>query len=359
MMTGTQSLSVDFRTDAWGRGALQRDDHPALPLRRLAGRRRPPTPAPGWSPPRWPPGWSATVRAGWSGSAPTATGRAARPGGHRLRRGQLVPGQGGRAAAPGRGLPPHPGGEGGPRPAGRAPSTSGSPSRTTRASTSRSSAAPGRSPAAASSTPTPTRSASGWCCPYPSWPQSGVRPEELIADLKAHPGHRPAAAGVDLARVRRPPDPRRRLRHHAGAGRRRAAGRRRRRSHDPGRRALARGRQLRHRFGLRRRPGRRPGPRRRATARRPGSPPTAPTWRASSSSPTTSACARPRPWSCPNGCSSATPGLLCDLAEGMFTVTNPTPKPGGLALTRRTAARHGVSLRHLAGDTLRGLRIFG
>ena len=53
------------------------------------------------------------------------------------------------------------------------------------------------------------------------------------------------------------------------------------------------------------------------------------------------------------------PGLLCDLAEGMFTVTNPTPKPGGLRLTRDVAARHGVKLRQLAGDTLRGLRIFG
>ena len=53
------------------------------------------------------------------------------------------------------------------------------------------------------------------------------------------------------------------------------------------------------------------------------------------------------------------PGLLCDLAEGMFTVTNPTPKSGGLRLTREAAARHGVTLRQLAGDTLRGLRIFG
>ncbi len=53
------------------------------------------------------------------------------------------------------------------------------------------------------------------------------------------------------------------------------------------------------------------------------------------------------------------PGLLCDLAEGMFTVTNPTPKPGGLRLTRQVAAGHGVRLRQLAGDTLRGLRIFG
>ncbi len=53
------------------------------------------------------------------------------------------------------------------------------------------------------------------------------------------------------------------------------------------------------------------------------------------------------------------PGLLCDLAEGMFTVTNPTPKAGGLKVTRSAAARHGVSLRQLATDTLRGLRIFG
>ena len=53
------------------------------------------------------------------------------------------------------------------------------------------------------------------------------------------------------------------------------------------------------------------------------------------------------------------PGLLCDLAEGMFTVANPTPKPGGLRLTRAAAARHGVKLRELAADTVRGLRIFG
>ncbi len=53
------------------------------------------------------------------------------------------------------------------------------------------------------------------------------------------------------------------------------------------------------------------------------------------------------------------PGLLCDLAEGMFTVTNPTPKAGGLRLTRAAAARHGVKLRELAADTLRGMRIFG
>ena len=53
------------------------------------------------------------------------------------------------------------------------------------------------------------------------------------------------------------------------------------------------------------------------------------------------------------------PGLVCDLMEGMFTVTNPTPKPGGLRLTRTVARRHGVKLRELAADTARALRIFG
>ncbi len=53
------------------------------------------------------------------------------------------------------------------------------------------------------------------------------------------------------------------------------------------------------------------------------------------------------------------PGLLCDLAEGMFTVTNPSPKAGGIRVTRRAAARHGVKLRELAADAWRGLRIFG
>jgi electron transfer flavoprotein-quinone oxidoreductase len=53
------------------------------------------------------------------------------------------------------------------------------------------------------------------------------------------------------------------------------------------------------------------------------------------------------------------PGLICDLAEGMFTVTNPTPKVGGLRITRTSAAKHGVKLRELAIDSVRALRIFG
>ncbi len=52
------------------------------------------------------------------------------------------------------------------------------------------------------------------------------------------------------------------------------------------------------------------------------------------------------------------PGMIADLVEGMFTVTNPTPKPGALALIRRAAKDNGVKLRHLAKDGLAGGRVF-
>lgn len=53
------------------------------------------------------------------------------------------------------------------------------------------------------------------------------------------------------------------------------------------------------------------------------------------------------------------PGVLCDIAEGLFTVTNPTPKPGLRRLVREAARANGVTRRDLARDGLRGLRIFG
>jgi electron transfer flavoprotein-quinone oxidoreductase len=53
------------------------------------------------------------------------------------------------------------------------------------------------------------------------------------------------------------------------------------------------------------------------------------------------------------------PGVVCDLVESMFTVTNPTPKPGAVRLARRAAAHHGVKLWELASDTIRAARIFG
>ncbi|GAA2359605.1 FAD-dependent oxidoreductase [Saccharopolyspora halophila] len=53
------------------------------------------------------------------------------------------------------------------------------------------------------------------------------------------------------------------------------------------------------------------------------------------------------------------PKLLCDFAQGVFTVGNPKPKPGMRKLFRDTAARHGVKLRQLAADAWAGLRTFG
>ncbi|MBL7633040.1 FAD-dependent oxidoreductase [Frankia nepalensis] len=52
------------------------------------------------------------------------------------------------------------------------------------------------------------------------------------------------------------------------------------------------------------------------------------------------------------------PGLVADLVEGLFTVTNPEPKPGALALLRQSAKRNGVSLRELARDGMRIGKVF-
>lgn len=53
------------------------------------------------------------------------------------------------------------------------------------------------------------------------------------------------------------------------------------------------------------------------------------------------------------------PQLVCNLVEAMFTVTNPEPKRGLLSLTRREARRAGVRLGQLARDTANALRIYG
>ncbi|MET7762469.1 FAD-dependent oxidoreductase [Streptomyces sp. NPDC005393] len=53
------------------------------------------------------------------------------------------------------------------------------------------------------------------------------------------------------------------------------------------------------------------------------------------------------------------PGLVCDLAEQVFTVTNPRPKRGMAAEFLRAARRNDVRLRDLARDGLKSLRTFG
>ncbi len=53
------------------------------------------------------------------------------------------------------------------------------------------------------------------------------------------------------------------------------------------------------------------------------------------------------------------PAMICDLIESVFTVTNPTPKRGFASLLRGAAKANGVKLRELARDGLRGWRAYG
>jgi electron transfer flavoprotein-quinone oxidoreductase len=52
------------------------------------------------------------------------------------------------------------------------------------------------------------------------------------------------------------------------------------------------------------------------------------------------------------------PKLACDLVEGAFTVTNPEPKPGFARLIRRVMAEDHVRVRDVARDALRSVRVF-
>ncbi len=53
------------------------------------------------------------------------------------------------------------------------------------------------------------------------------------------------------------------------------------------------------------------------------------------------------------------PQVVADLLEGLFTVTNPRPKQGGLAFARAELRRSGLRLRDLARDAYAALRSFG
>ncbi|GIF52696.1 electron transfer flavoprotein-quinone oxidoreductase [Asanoa ferruginea] len=52
------------------------------------------------------------------------------------------------------------------------------------------------------------------------------------------------------------------------------------------------------------------------------------------------------------------PGLIADFVESVFGVTNPAPKPGFVRLLRQSMRRHGVKMRHLVADGIRGGRVF-
>ncbi len=197
----------------------------------------------------------------------------------------------------------------------------------------------------------------------PALGRSGRRPEEFIADLKAHPAVAPLVAGGDLKEYSAHLIPEGRLRRHAGPGRRRHPRRRRRRRAVPGRRHLAGRRQLRHRLGRRRRSGhpRRPrdgrhvGPGRggrglagyrrrlednfvladhRKLRRVPG-------------------------LVLSDRVQRQYPQVACDVVESLFTVTNPKPKPGGVRSTLTALRRAGVRSRDVAADAWTVLRSFG
>jgi electron transfer flavoprotein-quinone oxidoreductase len=53
------------------------------------------------------------------------------------------------------------------------------------------------------------------------------------------------------------------------------------------------------------------------------------------------------------------PQLMCDLVEQMFTVTNPEPKPGVARLLARTVRRNSVRWRDLVRDGIETVRVFG
>ena len=52
------------------------------------------------------------------------------------------------------------------------------------------------------------------------------------------------------------------------------------------------------------------------------------------------------------------PGMTADLVEALFSVNNPEPKPGVLKLLRQTAKRHDVRITQLVRDGIRGGKVF-
>jgi len=53
------------------------------------------------------------------------------------------------------------------------------------------------------------------------------------------------------------------------------------------------------------------------------------------------------------------PAFVCNVAERMFRVDNPMPKPGLRRIVRQEARRAGVRLRDLAKDGWTAVRGFG
>ena len=161
-----------------GRGALQRVPPPSGPTSTRGWPTRPSRPARCSVT-----STTATAPAARPHAAGSSACRTDRPDGdltarlrHRLRRGQLVPGQGGRPLPPRGARELHPRRQGGAGAAPRGDRQALRPHAATRAPTSRSSGAPRASPAAGSSTPTSTASPWASCSASPSWPRPRCGP---------------------------------------------------------------------------------------------------------------------------------------------------------------------------------------
>ncbi len=135
-----------------------------------------------------------------------------------------------------------------------------------------------------------------------------------------------------------------------GAGRRRHARRRRRRGALPGRRHLARGRQLRHRLRHRRRRGRRRGPRRRRRRRPPAWPATARRLDANFVLADHKKLRRAADVLMRERMQQRYPRWRATWSSGCSRVENPAPKPGLRRIVPREVKRSGLRVRDLARD---------
>ena len=185
------------------------------------------------------------------------------------------------------------------------------------------------------------------------------RPEEIIAELKAHPAIAPLVEGGEVKEYSAHVIPEAGLAmmpKMTGDGMLVAG--------DAAALCLAAGIWLEGvnfamASGIVRRRGGGRGARRRRRLARAGSPATSAGSPRRSCCATTASCAGRRSWCCRTASSTSTRSSSPNVVEAMFRVDNPRPKPGCDASSPRERKRAGVRRRDLARDGLTGWRTFG